>query len=108
MSIKTTPRPGSALALPVYANKPQRRVPGVDGVVAVTNYSTGTGNGHIRQYSLFTEEGEYLGKFSAHSRRIAQSAGYHLGHGSYDPRTMDYFQNMPQVAQYLLDASKEI
>jgi hypothetical protein len=96
MSAKTT-KPG-ALALPLYASKPQRTITDT-GVVAVTTYRSGDGT--LRTYSIFDAKGTHLGVVTNHMARLAQSAGYHIGSGSYDARRMMSFRNLAEVGTYL-------
>ena len=100
MSAKTT-KPG-ALALPLYASKPQRVVT-TTGVVAVTMYSSSDRS--VRTYAFFDRNGKSLGMASSHGKRLAQSAGYHLGSGSYDARRHMAFSNLAEVGQHLLNLS---
>lgn len=92
-----------ALDLPLYANQPQRKIPGTD-VIAVTVYASSDKT--VRHYVLFDAEGNRLGKVSNHCRRLAQSAGYHLGHTSYDARRMEHFRNLAEAAEHLLTTTK--
>ena len=49
----------NTLALPLYANKPQRRIPGTKAV-AVTMYKSHDGS--VAEYAVFSTDGEaYLG-----------------------------------------------
>lgn len=93
-----------SLHLPLYASKPQRRIPGTD-VIAVTMYASDDRS--VRQYSLFTADGYILGNISSHSSQIGGSAGYHLGTGLYSiTRGGRTFRNLAEAAAYLL-ANKE-
>ncbi len=71
----------NALSLPIYARKPQRRIPGTDAI-AVTVYASGDRT--VRHYTLFTTDGVRLGDVSNHSKRLGVAAGYHQGHGSFN------------------------
>ena len=110
MTKQTKTKPGS-LGLPLYADKPQRKVPGTD-VTAVLFHSWGKGYGSVRQYVFFDAEGNQIGKASNHGSRPGfVRAGYHLGHGVYSVTSgQETFANLTEVAQHLLalaNAAKE-
>ena len=93
----------STLDLPLYAGKPQRKVPGTD-VTAVTMRASADRS--IRQYVLFDADGNRLGDVAAHgARRGFIRAGSHLGHGVYEPSRGDvHFDSLAEVAQHLTAA----
>jgi hypothetical protein len=70
----TTAAPANTLLLPVYASKPQRRIPGTN-CVAVTMYRSNDGS--VREYAVFTADGTAsIGRAHWQGKRKAFSAGY--------------------------------
>jgi hypothetical protein len=101
MTTKTI-RPGSSLSLPLYAKYPRRTIPSTD-VIAVTVYASKDRT--VREYDLFTAEGDHLGTVSYHGKALARAAGYHRGHGCWTHRS-ESWQNLTEAARALL-AAKE-
>ena len=87
------------LSMPLYANKPSRKVPGTD-VTAVTMYASSDRT--VREYVLFDADGNRLGDVTSHTRGLARSAGYHLGHGVWRHDSVS-FRNLTEAARYFLD-----
>lgn len=70
MSTKTE----NMLELPIYANKPQRRIPGTN-FVAVTMYRSNDNS--VREFTIFTADGKaILGTAHYHPKRSYFPAGY--------------------------------
>lgn len=86
------------LSLPLYADRPQRKVPGTD-VIAVTMYASGDRS--VRHYTLFTAEGERLDNVAYHGRTLARAAGYHRGHGVWR-HDSESWSNLTEAAIALL------
>lgn len=68
-----------AIEMPLYRDRPQRKIPHTDGCIAVTMYASRDRT--VREYSLFAPDGSRLGDVTSHTRSLARAAGYHRGHG---------------------------
>lgn len=95
-----------ARGVPIYyADNPARRIPGTD-VTAVTVYRSTDGT--VRHYALYHPTLGDLGNVAYHGRSLAVSAGYHRGHGVYDPRKHnDWWPSLGYAADTLAREAEE-
>lgn len=93
MPVATTERTTNPLTVPLYATKPQRRIPGTD-FIAVTMHRSADGT--VREYALFTSDGTVsLGTVHFHPRRTWRPACYTMQpHSSLDA------ESWPTLAAY--------
>lgn len=84
-----------AIELPLYASKPQRRISGTD-LIAVTMYASTDRT--VREYAIFTADGESLGTvyYGKASRAIYRGSEY--GHTSYSSLTTKRYGSLADAA----------
>jgi hypothetical protein len=87
--------PDSMLEIPLYANKPQRRVPGTN-VVAVTTYRSEDKT--VQTVTLITEDGQtMIGRLHyQHRQTMTRSRGWSL---HQCPTSAQYCDQWPTLAE---------